>query len=362
MEQCLGPSSTFNPSLNPLHYHPLNPSLNPRLNCSPPPPSLPTHRFFATCAPGLEEVVSAELSHPPISASDVAIGSSGVSFSGTLLTAYNANLWLRSAVRVLVEIASSPLNQQRKGTRKDPIYEFVRECVDWKEILAMDDVSRKRNDGDQNHWKGHDGFNRTHGKLDSGTYRGEKYISNDSRSSWHFRTFAVQSRAHNCCLVNNTMFASVRAKDAICDSIRDSCGGLKPQPPEEGGASADVPLFLSLYRDHATLYRDMSGISLHRRGYRDVMHRASLNEAIAAGILSIAGWNPRISGFGLSNERRVEGDNMALLDPMCGSGTFLIEAALMACNRAPGLMRRHWTFQVHIDFLYVKPSISLAFR
>jgi 23S rRNA G2445 N2-methylase RlmL len=95
----------------------------------------------------------------------------------------------------------------------------------------------------------------------------------------------------------------------------------------------------------------MSGVSLHRRGYRDAMHRASLNEAIAAGILTIAGWNSRIDGFGKFNAGGLSDINkMVLLDPMCGSGTFLIEAALMACNRAPGLMRTHWPFQVCYTF------------
>jgi 23S rRNA G2445 N2-methylase RlmL len=370
MEKSLGPASIakLDPpylqkaSLNPSSLP--NPSLNPASLQN---PSLPFRRFFATCAPGLEEVVAAELAHPPTSASHVELGSSGVAFSGSFLTAYNANLWLRSAVRVLVEIASSPLlHQARSGPRRrDPVYEFVRECADWEEILAIDgDDSGNNGDDDDDYDDGDDDGDddddgemvshrmhpRSHGKL-----RMRRSVANDSRRSRsprmhrRFRTFAVQTRARDCASVNNTMFASIRAKDAICDSIRDSrSGSSKPRPPREGGASADVPLFLSLYRDHASLYRDMSGLSLHRRGYRDAMHRASLNEAIAAGILTIAGWNSRIAGFGEFNAGGLiaDVDKMVLLDPMCGSGTFLIEAALMACNRAPGLMRTHWPFQV----------------
>lgn len=297
-------------------------------------------RFFVTCAPGLEALVAAELSSPSISASNILIGSSGVSFSGSLQTALNANLWLRCAIRVLIELASSPLPPRRHGPF-DPVYSFVREAVDWPTILVENDsfateldeqvdVSSEKNNAGTN--RSSDGARRNSGGR-PGKFR-----------RWRFRTFAIQCRLHDCQQVNNSMFASVRAKDAICDSIRDFCRGSKPDPPEDG-ATPDVPLFLYLHKDHACLYRDMSGMSLHRRGYRDVMHRASLNEAIAAGILTIAGWNSRISGFG-APDRALN----TLLDPMCGSGTLLIEAALMACNRAPGLMRSKWPFQTWHDF------------
>ncbi|MCO5606327.1 hypothetical protein L7F22_060514 [Adiantum nelumboides] len=320
------------------------------------------HRFFATCAPGLEDVVAAELSSPFIAASNIKPGSSGVSFSGSFRTAYNANLWLRCAIRVLVELASAPIPVQR-SRRDDPIYQFVRESVDWKTLLVQNDVSNET-DVDVNH--------DMHVQNDAGrgllpnkqnprvafggfsssnsSFRSHKEMRQIPRHSlWKFRTFAVQTRTRDCFQVNNSMFASVRAKDAICDAIRHACGGLKPSPPEDGGPTADVPLFLSVYRDKVSLYRDMSGISLHRRGYRDAMHKASLNEALAAGCLTIAGWNQEIKGFGDSNSGRAN-DSLSLLDPMCGSGTFLIEAALMACNHAPGLWRQRWPFETWHDF------------
>lgn len=81
----------------------------------------------------------------------------------------------------------------------------------------------------------------------------------------------------------------MRAKDALCDEIRDR-RGTKPAPPERGRV-ADLPLYLTAYHDRLSIYRDMSGASLHRRGYRQAMHRASLNEAAAAGILRMAGWH-----------------------------------------------------------------------
>ncbi|KAI5067065.1 hypothetical protein GOP47_0017593 [Adiantum capillus-veneris] len=318
-------------------------------------------RFFATCAPGLEQVVAAELSSPFIAASNIKPGSSGVSFTGSFGTAYNANLWLRCAIRVLVELASAPIPAQR-GRRDDPIYQFVRDSVDWKTLIVQEDVFHEE-DVDVDHVMdvGNDGgggllhaSGNPSAAFGGSSFSGLSASQRERRqipqhSLWKFRTFAVQTRTHDCPQVNNSMFASIRAKDAICDAIRYACGGSKPSPPEDGGATADVPLFLSVYRDTVSLYRDMSGISLHRRGYRDAMHKASLNEALAAGCLTIAGWNQEIEGFGDSNSGHVN-HSLSLLDPMCGSGTFLIEAALMACNHAPGLWRQRWPFETWHDF------------
>lgn len=96
-----------------------------------------------------------------------------------------------------------------------------------------------------------------------------------------------------------------------------------------------MPLFATAFQDRLSIYRDASGASLHRRGYRQAMHRSALNEAAAAGCLYLAGWKDILQ----------RGDGAPVMaDPMCGSGTFLIEAALMATNTAPGLFRRHWPF------------------
>ncbi|EFJ13101.1 hypothetical protein SELMODRAFT_446417 [Selaginella moellendorffii] len=262
-------------------------------------------RFFATCAPGLEDVVAAELRASSIGAHSVKTGSSGVYFSGSWHTGFLANLWSRCAVRVLQLIAAADLRSSRYGQRSDPVYNFVKDAVDWKTLV----VAGNR------------------GKL---------------------RSFSIHSRVWDCSEVSNTMVACTRAKDAICDALRDCCGGKRPDPPDAYDA-ADLPLFLSLYRDKALLYRDMSGTSLHMRGYRDAMHKASLNEAIAAGILTMAGWNDKfVPGFGTFNKN--VGGGRVLMDPMCGSGTFLIEAALMALNIAPGLLRPRWPFMKWHDY------------
>jgi 23S rRNA G2445 N2-methylase RlmL len=100
-----------------------------------------------------------------------------------------------------------------------------------------------------------------------------------------------------CCAGRVSFAAALRcAVPALCCAGRASlhccaalCRGTKPPPPGTGRI-ADLPLYAALYRDGVSLYRDMSGASLHRRGYRDRMHRAALNEAAAAGMLMLAGW------------------------------------------------------------------------
>lgn len=243
-------------------------------------------------------MVAAELAAANIGAGSVAEGRAGVSFRGTLETGYKANLWLRSAVRVLVKMASADMeiNPDIPGQRGgDAVYTFVKEAAPWAEVIPPR------------------------------------------------CTFAVDVRAWDCDDIRNDMMAATRAKDAICDALRDATG-TKPDPPKD---IADVPLFLSLYRNKATLYRDLSGRSLHKRGYRENMpiHKSGLNESVAAGILSVAGW----VGSPLNVEGSGSSSRPVLMDPMCGSGTLLIEGALMASAVAPGLFRPHWPFETWPD-------------
>ena len=114
-------------------------------------------------------------------------------------------------------------------------------------------------------------------------------------------------------------FVTLRVKDAVCDVLRDS-EGLRPDVDTR---APDVRIHVFLTRDDAVFYLDTSGDALFKRGWRTAAGEAPLRENLAAGILKLAGWTPE----------------QALLDPMCGSGTFLVEAALMARNRAPGLGR-----------------------
>jgi 23S rRNA (guanine2445-N2)-methyltransferase / 23S rRNA (guanine2069-N7)-methyltransferase len=123
--------------------------------------------------------------------------------------------------------------------------------------------------------------------------------------------------------VTHSHFAALRVKDAIADRFR-AAGGKRPDVDTE---HPDVTVHLHLDRDHAVLSLDLAGRSLHQRGYRGQAREAPLKENLAAGILLRADW-PAIART-----------SAPLLDPMCGSGTLVIEAALMAADIAPGLLR-----------------------
>ena len=120
-----------------------------------------------------------------------------------------------------------------------------------------------------------------------------------------------------------------RAKDAIVDSFRDH-SGTRPSIDKRDPA---IRFHLHIGESHHELALDCSGDGLHRRGYRQAGGKAPLKENLAAAILSLAGW-PEAARKGLT-----------LMDPTCGSGTFLIEGALMATNCAPGLLREHFGFE-----------------
>ena len=270
-------------------------------------------RYYATCHPGLEDVVAAELRDArTIGASNVVPGASGVAFTGDARTGYLANVWLRSAIRVLCELRHGWLDPAAPGGVA--VYDFVRGAAPWEEVLGATPNDPNR--------------------VDSG-YRSEYRTDSRDASEVSFSTFSFEARVWSCSDVTSTRLAATRAKDAVCDALVDATGSRPPKPPD-GHSSADVPMFLTLYRDEATLYRDMSGKSLHRRGYRDAaLHRAALNESAAAGALAIAGWAEACERARREPSYRLP----VLVDPMCGSGTILIEAALMAGAVAPGLVR-----------------------
>jgi 23S rRNA (guanine2445-N2)-methyltransferase / 23S rRNA (guanine2069-N7)-methyltransferase len=140
-------------------------------------------------------------------------------------------------------------------------------------------------------------------------------------------TFAVRSTLDKAPL-NHTGFAAQRVKDAVADAYRAACG----KRPSVDRTHPDVRLHLHVQRSRATLSLDLAGEGLHRRGYRDSRAAAPLKENLAAAILDLLGW-PAIAARG-----------GALLDPMCGSGTLLMEGAMMAANLAPGLARERFGF------------------
>lgn len=130
-------------------------------------------------------------------------------------------------------------------------------------------------------------------------------------------------------LVKHSHYAALRVKDAVVDHLREVTG----ERPDVDTEFPDVPLRVVVQGKVATISRDLVGQSLHKRGYRpDVQHKSPLNEALAAGLLLHTGWDRR----------------SPLCDPMCGSGTLLVEAAWLAGDRAPGLVRAY-PFEVWPD-------------
>ena len=143
------------------------------------------------------------------------------------------------------------------------------------------------------------------------------------------KTFAVDSVVFSE-EFRHSKFVSYKVKDAIVDFFREKTG----QRPNISVANPDIRLNMHIAEDHCTLSLDSSGESLHRRGYRQESVEAPLNEVLAAGMILLSGW---------------QGDT-DFIDPMCGSGTLPIEAALIAKNMAPGLFRKEYAFEKWPDF------------
>jgi 23S rRNA (guanine2445-N2)-methyltransferase / 23S rRNA (guanine2069-N7)-methyltransferase len=128
--------------------------------------------------------------------------------------------------------------------------------------------------------------------------------------------------------IRNTQFGAQRCKDAIVDVFRSR--GLSR--PNVDTRSPDLRIHVRLHRGRVSVGIDLSGNSLHQRGYRTDPGKAPLKENLAAAVLIRSGWQGCLDA------------GQPLIDPMCGSGTFLIEAAMMAMARAPGLDRERWGF------------------
>ena len=228
------------------------------------------YNFFASCARGVEPILDGELR--PLGAAEAGITAGGVRFSGTLEAALRACLWSRTAGRIYLVLGS-----QAAATTKD-IYEAVR-AVSWEEHVAP---------------KG---------------------------------TIAVDFKGIGAG-VSNTMFGAQLVKDAVVDRLRDRRGERPSVDPER----PDILINCRLARGGIEVRIDLSGPSLHLRGYRTETGSAPLRETLAAALLIKADW-PAIAGEG-----------GPFLDPLCGSGTLVIEAAMLAADAAPGLFRERWGF------------------
>lgn len=227
--------------------------------------------YFASCPRGLEQELARELAE--LGATEITPASGGVAFIGDLALGWKVNLWSRLAIRVLLRVAEG------RYQREEDLYQAAL-AVDWPAWFAVE------------------------------------------------RTLAVTTVGKNSPL-KSLNFVSLRVKDAVCDRFRQ----IMEARPSVDTRHPDVPLTLFLSSDRYTLYIDLSGEPLNRRGYRVAPSPAPLNENLAAGMLLLSGWTP----------------DTPLYDPMMGGGTLLLEAALIALKRAPGLHRR-FAFEHLRDF------------
>src|SRR4051812_25684313 len=186
--------------------------------------------YFATCARGFESVLARELAG--LGAADIEPGRGGVTCRGDAALLYRANLWLRTAVRVLRPLLDAD------AFSTDELYDAVR-SLDWAEFLTPD------------------------------------------------HTLAVDCNVRDSA-ITHSQYAARRVKDAICDQFHEKTG----RRPSVDTERPMVGLNLHVHRDHLTLSLDGSWDSLHKRGYRPIQTRAPLNEALAAGLLLRSGWNP----------------------------------------------------------------------
>lgn len=129
---------------------------------------------------------------------------------------------------------------------------------------------------------------------------------------------------------NHSKYVALKTKDAIVDQFRDKTG----ERPNIDTEHPDLIVFVHIGGDECTISLDSSGPSLHQRGYRTATNIAPINEVLAAGLLLLSGWKGQTD----------------FLDPMCGSGTLLIEAAMIACNIPPNLNRKEFAFEKWMDW------------
>ncbi|RED45960.1 THUMP domain-containing class I SAM-dependent RNA methyltransferase [Seonamhaeicola aphaedonensis] len=126
-------------------------------------------------------------------------------------------------------------------------------------------------------------------------------------------------------LFKHSLFIALKTKDAIVDRFRDNTG----QRPNVDLKFPDLKINIHIDRNQCTVSLDASGDSLHKRGYKTATNIAPINEVLAAGMIMLSGWDGQCD----------------FMDPMCGSGTMLIEAAMIACNIPPNLMRKEFAFE-----------------
>ena len=231
-----------------------------------------TFLMIAKTFKGLEEILAQELIE--LGANDVQLERRAVSFRGDKALLYRANFCLRTAIRILVPIASF------KAKDTDALYDQLKK-INWSQYMTVDS------------------------------------------------SFAIDAIVYSESF-RNSRFVTYRVKDAIVDYWQERAN----KRPNVQVTNPDLLLNIHIANEQVTLSLDSSGESLHKRGYRVATTEAPISEVLAAGMLLIAGWKGQSDFY----------------DPMCGSGTLLIEAALIARNIAPGVFRQSFAFEKWPNF------------
>jgi putative N6-adenine-specific DNA methylase len=223
--------------------------------------------LVVSCHYGFEELLAEELK--TLGLENIELHNRAVICTGNLNQVYQANYNCRLALRVLIKIATFEVPDA--NTLYEEVYDLP-----WEQLIQPNN------------------------------------------------TIAINSLCNQSAF-DNTMFVSMRAKDAIADFFRHRTG-IRPSVDNE---HPDLRIQIHIFKEQATVLLDSSGNSLHMRGYRIGVNKAPISEVLAAGLIIKSGWHPE----------------MPFYDPMCGSGTFLIEAAMMATNTPAGYYRKEFGFE-----------------
>jgi len=229
-------------------------------------------KFIVKTFHGLEGVLAKELES--LGAKNIQALKRAVSFKGSKELLYKANLHLRTALRIIRPVYTF------SAQNEDELYRKVTD-FDWSAYLKLD------------------------------------------------QTFAIDSVVFSDSF-RHSKYVVLKTKDAIVDQFRRKMG----KRPSIDTDTPDVRFNVHVSHNDFTISLDSSGDSLHKRGYRNIGHKAPLNEVLAAGMLILTGWIK----------------DVPLIDPMCGSGTILMEAAMIARNMPPGINRKRYGFMQWSDY------------
>ncbi len=231
------------------------------------------NQYFAQIASGFEELAEAELKS--LGAAAIKVAYRGLHFEADTETLYRINYTSRLIVRVLAPLITFDCHSDKY------LYQTALK-IDWSQFMSPRE------------------------------------------------TFAISAVTSNTPSLQHSQYAGLKVKDAVCDFFRQKTG----ERPSVNIPAPDIGIHLFVRNNRATISLDVSGGSLHKRGYRTARVEAPMQETLASALIRLSGWD---------GER-------PLIDPMCGSGTLLCEAAMHVCRIPSGFLRTHWGFEHFSDF------------